>query len=525
MLVVGVAAGMGLLLEEDGMNAEQATLMYTRQVFAKLCEVQQVQLRLESRLVGLLLEGIGWVDHCRGEPPEPMDFTAQMVVQRCSSMHQPMIGGHAADMDENDESTPSRVTDGLSGIEHDEEEYLDEGRLRGFSKRGPLVEGQSWSASSYDDCQGVRDLAVNSHPIVAGQDSIAEETTAATFFLMDDMTDPGSETETVYAKDGVAIFPAKAERITGRLSLLKLHQVLFLSCCRPRSNHVRGAPHSSVGGEGHQEATPSFGWQHIVIILQNGLTLPPFYFSNGGIKALFAALKQHANLVKSAGMLSPDRALAAGIPVNFPSSYSGRLVAATSLCSSGALPSSPAAGLQHHLILLHSSVMSSQACLVRAQACQWFQSRLHRTRPSLPPSPWAHPPSPSPARSSHPVPLLRPAIVCDSVPKTQPLPDGMGGLAQAWHPHPPPAKWGSTTQRGRTHSQQSGSVQQGGDCGRLVDEPAFQATRVLNSGIAPAVRREAWKFLLGIYSAKESSRERRPAMTDMRAEYEKLKAQ
>ena len=49
MLVVGVAAGMGLLLEEDGMNAEQATLMYTRQVFAKLCEVQQVQLRLESR--------------------------------------------------------------------------------------------------------------------------------------------------------------------------------------------------------------------------------------------------------------------------------------------------------------------------------------------------------------------------------------------------------------------------------------------------------------------------------------------
>ena len=38
--------------------------------------------------------------------------------------------------------------------------------------------------------------------------------------------------------------------------------------------------------------TPSFGWQHIVIILQNGLTLPPFYFGNGGVKALFAALKQ-----------------------------------------------------------------------------------------------------------------------------------------------------------------------------------------------------------------------------------------
>jgi Rab-binding domain (RBD) len=38
--------------------------------------------------------------------------------------------------------------------------------------------------------------------------------------------------------------------------------------------------------------TPSFGWQHIVVVLVNGLTLPPLYFSNGGVKALFSALKQ-----------------------------------------------------------------------------------------------------------------------------------------------------------------------------------------------------------------------------------------
>ena len=38
--------------------------------------------------------------------------------------------------------------------------------------------------------------------------------------------------------------------------------------------------------------TSTFACQHIVIILQNGSTLPPFYFSNGGVKALFAALKQ-----------------------------------------------------------------------------------------------------------------------------------------------------------------------------------------------------------------------------------------
>ena len=37
---------------------------------------------------------------------------------------------------------------------------------------------------------------------------------------------------------------------------------------------------------------PSFGWQYIVLVLVNGLTLPPLYFGTGGVKALFAALKQ-----------------------------------------------------------------------------------------------------------------------------------------------------------------------------------------------------------------------------------------
>ena len=38
--------------------------------------------------------------------------------------------------------------------------------------------------------------------------------------------------------------------------------------------------------------TPSFGWQYIVLVLVNGLTLPPLYFGTGGVRALFAALKQ-----------------------------------------------------------------------------------------------------------------------------------------------------------------------------------------------------------------------------------------
>lgn len=38
--------------------------------------------------------------------------------------------------------------------------------------------------------------------------------------------------------------------------------------------------------------TPSFGWQYIVVVLVNGLTLPPLYFGTGGVRALFTALKQ-----------------------------------------------------------------------------------------------------------------------------------------------------------------------------------------------------------------------------------------
>jgi hypothetical protein len=37
---------------------------------------------------------------------------------------------------------------------------------------------------------------------------------------------------------------------------------------------------------------PSFGTQHIVLVLTNGLTLPPLYFTAGGVRALFSALKE-----------------------------------------------------------------------------------------------------------------------------------------------------------------------------------------------------------------------------------------
>lgn len=41
-----------------------------------------------------------------------------------------------------------------------------------------------------------------------------------------------------------------------------------------------------------RKQAPKFGWQFIVVVLSNGLTLPPLYFTTGGVKALFAALRQ-----------------------------------------------------------------------------------------------------------------------------------------------------------------------------------------------------------------------------------------
>lgn len=38
--------------------------------------------------------------------------------------------------------------------------------------------------------------------------------------------------------------------------------------------------------------TPAFGWQHIVIVPENGVNMPPLWFSTGGVRTLIDTLKQ-----------------------------------------------------------------------------------------------------------------------------------------------------------------------------------------------------------------------------------------
>ena len=42
--------------------------------------------------------------------------------------------------------------------------------------------------------------------------------------------------------------------------------------------------------------TPKLGAHHIVLIQTNGLTLGPFYFRSGGVRALFSCLKQASHM-------------------------------------------------------------------------------------------------------------------------------------------------------------------------------------------------------------------------------------
>ena len=45
--------------------------------------------------------------------------------------------------------------------------------------------------------------------------------------------------------------------------------------------------------------TPALGWHYMVVVLVSGLTLPPLYFHQGGVRELLRVLKQHTCLVKS----------------------------------------------------------------------------------------------------------------------------------------------------------------------------------------------------------------------------------
>ena len=71
---------------------------------------------------------------------------------------------------------------------------------------------------------------------------------------------------------------------------LSLTTLLALLLADRTAYAVHPLPLSDV--QALRKHVPSFGTHHVVVVLGNGLTLPPLFFTQGGVRAMFAALKQ-----------------------------------------------------------------------------------------------------------------------------------------------------------------------------------------------------------------------------------------
>ncbi|XP_062220086.1 uncharacterized protein LOC133919648 [Phragmites australis] len=140
--------------------------------------------------------------------------------------------------------------------------------------------------------------------------------------MQSDSVDRGSDetprVDVVYEKERVTIHPTQygSGRISGKLRLFLQRGSLFLSW-EPNEG-VDSLSSSSVSMEIEKyrnlytikalslsdvrfirRHTPTFGSDYIIIVLSSGLAFPPFYFYNGGIRELFATLKQHVFIIRS----------------------------------------------------------------------------------------------------------------------------------------------------------------------------------------------------------------------------------
>lgn len=145
-----------------------------------------------------------------------------------------------------------------------------------------------------------------------------------------DVGEPGG-TEVLFIKEGVGVWPRKHEKILGRLSLVKQHRVIFLAWLPYSQGHLTETGNFTEVVEDDSESpssppepttmkgrtmyaihpiplseikaihrhSPTLGWHYIVVILVSGLTLPPLFFHNGGVRAFISVLKEHAFLIKS----------------------------------------------------------------------------------------------------------------------------------------------------------------------------------------------------------------------------------
>lgn len=383
-----------------------------------------------------------------------------------------------------------------------------------------------------------------------------------------------SDTEIVYCREGVAVWPTKSERITGRLSLINQHCVVFLAwlpyshgllnadgsfeapaepqqlsnVARDRTMYaVHPVPLSDI--KAIRKHAPSFGWQYIIVVLTNGLTLPPLYFSAGGVRGLISALKQHAFLVKSAddpntylvndtadplrrslASLELSDVLLGGPPPGASSTFAP---ASGPAASAWAVEGDASGQLKAPLMSTMLDGVQRMTQLARDTTSSFFAMPPFCEPPAGPGGRGAEPAMSCPQLSA---PSLRPGMSGsaalhpgtglagrDADPESAEADTGIGvfelvdraGLEEAattrLQPRAPPLsseEWGTFFTAD----------------GRIADETSLRR-RIFLSGVEPGLRREAWKFLLGFHSFSSTHAQRRKLQAERRTEYGQLKAQ
>lgn len=376
-----------------------------------------------------------------------------------------------------------------------------------------------------------------------------------------------NETEVIFAKDAVSIRPTRSEAIAGRLSILRQQRMVFLAwlpysqgCLQedgtfqPPADAAR-SPASAVDRTAYavhplplsdvqalRKHVPSFGTHHVVVVLGNGLTLPPLFFGQGGVRAMFSALKQHVALLKSNSDANTylvvstsdplqrslmdlelkDHLLASAHPHAMPNGPSEVAPPQGGLMDSIAGSRLGAWGQLHRVTQLAVAQARDTTSSFFAAAPDVPGGVLAPDEPHLAPGPsvlLAAAMRQSSGRQSGGSPqegrrgsgTLEFATDVGRFEVMDRAAAQGGGLARRRGLRSPPLSlesWGALL----------------GPDGQLADERGFRA-RIFLSGCDTQVRREAWKFLLGLYPADMSAAARAAAMEARRSEYDALQQQ
>eukprot|EP00884_Botryococcus_braunii_P015793 jgi/Botrbrau1/2898/Bobra.0036s0039.2 len=442
--------------------------------------------------------------------------------------------------------------------------------------------------SETDSCTESCGTVVLSHPLglidqMRGYDEnqCSDAETASTASSSED-DEPFSEigeldaAEVVYIREGVAMWPTRQSRIMGRLVLVRQQHVLFFSWL-PYSPGTLQAPGSFVAPspslasspdlhdrtmyavhsiplvdvKSIQKHAPSFGWQYIVVVLNTGVSIPPLFFTTGGVKAFFSVLKQYVSLAKSLTDASTylvndvadplQRSLTSlhladallGGPLSasptFPPPY-GPVAAAWAAEGEGGRASPTPLfmsqmldGVQRLSLLARdatNNLLGGASFLGPAFAeegwlgtpqCAPQQAVQHASASSSTgeregdsASAGQREEGACQSEGEHASTLVGSFELVDKA--------GLEGLNSPFMQRPPPpldpSEWATFFS----------------DDGRCLDEKGLRR-RIFHSGLEASVRKEAWLFLLGVFSFSSTHQERELGMRRLRKKYRTLKRQ